>query len=280
MIFFRKPVSTFRDHALIGPQAAAHGIRARPRLRLDRALWFSIAISAAIFLGICWAIDWKFVVSLDFAVIAEYWRPLLRGAGMTLAITAGALFLGLAVGVLLAVLLQLPIGPLRWLIVGYVELWRNTPLIVQLFWVHFGLPVVTGISTSALESGFLALTLQSSAYLADIARAGIQAVPRQQWQGAQALGLPAASLWLEIILPQALRIMVPPFTNLALSFLNASALLGLLQVGELMTVATKISDFTFKPIEVMTTVGVLYFVLNSLVNALAHRLEELTRIGR
>ena len=151
----------------------------------------------------------------------------------------------------------MPIGPLRWLIVAYVELWRNTPLIVQLFWVHFGLPVITGVSTTALESGFLALTLQSSAYLADIARAGIQAVARGQWQRATGAAVAVRS-WLEIVLPQALKIMIPPFGNLALSFLNGSALLGLLQVGELMTVATKISDYTFKPIEVMTAVGVLY----------------------
>jgi len=187
---------------------------------------------------------------------------------------------GLSIGVVIAVLLQLQIGPLRWPIVAYVELWRNTPLIVQLFWVHFGLPVITGVSTTALESGFLALTLQSSAYLADIARAGIQAVPRGQWQAARALSLPAWSLWLEIVLPQALKIMIPPFANLALSFLNGSALLGLLQVGELMTVATKISDYTFKPIEVMTAVGVLYLLLNLMVGWLAGRLEVATRIPR
>jgi polar amino acid transport system permease protein len=199
---------------------------------------------------------------------------------MTLGITATSLAVGLSFGVIIAVLLQLPIGPLRWLIVAYVELWRNTPLIVQLFWVHFGLPVLTGISTTALESGFIALTLQSSAYLADIARAGIQAVPRGQWQAARALGLPVWSLWLEVILPQALKIMIPAFANLALSFLNGSALLGLIQVGELMTVAAKISDYTFKPIEVMTAVGVVYLLLNLLVARLARWLEIATRIPR
>jgi polar amino acid transport system permease protein len=146
--------------------------------------------------------------------------------------------------------------------------------------VHFGLPVLTGISTTALESGFIALTLQSSAYLADIARAGIQAVPRGQWQAARALGLPAWSLWLEVILPQALKVMIPAFANLALSFLNGSALLGLLQVGELMTVAAKISDYTFKPIEIMSAVGLVYLLLNLLVARLARWLELATRIPR
>ncbi|MCC6193299.1 MAG: amino acid ABC transporter permease [Burkholderiales bacterium] len=249
-------------------------------LRLDVKDAVSLAAGIGIVGAILGAVDWKFVATLDFHVLVEYWQPLARGAAMTLAITSTSLAVGLSTGVVIAVLLQLPIGPLRWLIVAYVELWRNTPLIVQLFWVHFGLPVLTGISTSALESGFIALTLQSSAYLADIARAGIQAVPRGQWQAARALGLPAWSLWLEVILPQALKIMIPAFANLALSFLNGSALLGLLQVGELMTVASKISDYASKPIEVMTVVGVVYLLLNLLVARLARWLEVATRIPR
>lgn len=253
---------------------------ARARPGPDWPIVISCVAALAILAGIYAAVDWQFVGTLDFGVLVEYWQPLSRGALMTLLITAGALVAGLGIGVVIAVLLQLPIGPLRWLIVGYVELWRNTPLIVQLFWVHFGLPVITGVSTTALESGFLALTLQSSAYLADIARAGIQAVPRGQWQAARALGLPAWSLWIEVVLPQALKIMIPPFANLALSFLNGSALLGLLQVGELMTVAAKISDYAFKPIEVMTAVGIVYLLLNLMVGWLAGRLEIATRIAR
>lgn len=253
---------------------------ARVGPRFDWTSAVSFIAGLAIVYGIYAAVDWNFVGTLDFHVLIEYWQPLLRGAIVTLLITGAALVVGLSVGVIIAILLQLPIGPLRWMIIAYVELWRNTPLIVQLFWVHFGLPVITGISTTALESGFLALTLQSSAYLADIARAGIQAVPRGQWQAARALALPTWSLWLEIILPQALKIMVPPFANLALSFLNGSALLGLLQVGELMTVATKISDFTFKPIEIMTAVGILYLLLNLVVGRLARWLEIATRIPR
>lgn len=246
----------------------------------DRADLASLVLGLALLGGIAAVIDWRFVRSLDFAVVIEYWRPLLNGALITLFVTATALVVGLTLGIIIAILLQLPLGPIRWLLLLYVELWRNTPLIVQLFWIHFGLPLVTGVSPTALESGLLALTLQSSAYLADIARAGIQAVPRGQWQASRALGLPTASLWLDVVLPQALRIMIPPFTNLALSFLNGSALLGLIQVGELMTVATKISDYTFKPIEIMTAVGALYLILNLIVGRLAHQLELVTRTPR
>jgi His/Glu/Gln/Arg/opine family amino acid ABC transporter permease subunit len=250
------------------------------RKRVDGASLVSLVIGLAILYAIAVAIDWKFVRSLDFMVVVEYWEPLLRGALTTLLITGSSLVIGLAVGIVIAVLLHLPLGPLRWLILLYVELWRNTPLIVQLFWIHFGLPLVTGVSPSALQSGCLALTLQSSAYLADIARAGIQAIPQGQWQAGRALGLPWTSLWLDIVLPQALRLMIPAFANLALSFLNGSALLGLIQVGELMTAATRISDYTFKPIEIMTAVGALYLALNLMIGRLAHRLEIATRMPR
>jgi His/Glu/Gln/Arg/opine family amino acid ABC transporter permease subunit len=234
----------------------------------------SIILTIAIATALYHFIDWSQIRGLDFAVVLKYWRPLTVAAGLTILITSSALVLGLVLGIGLAILLELRIGPLRYVINAYIEIWRNTPLIVQLFWIHFGLPVVTGISTTALESGSLALTLQSSAYLADIARAGIQAVPRGQWDAAGALALPARTKWIEVILPQALKIMIPPLGNLAVSFLNGSALLGVLSVGELMTVSAKISDYTSRPVEIMTVTALLYLAINLLTTYLTSRLER------
>ena len=234
----------------------------------------SVVLTVAIATALYYFIDWSQIRGLDFGIVLKYWRPLTVAAGMTILITLSALALGLLLGVSLAILLELPARPLRFIINAYIEIWRNTPLIVQLFWIHFGLPVVTGISTTALESGLLALTLQSSAYLADTARAGIQAVPRGQWDAVKALALPAPTKWLEVILPQALRIMIPPLGNLAVSFLNGSALLGVLSVGELMTVSAKVSDYTSKPIEIMTVTALLYLTINLLTSHLTSRLER------
>jgi His/Glu/Gln/Arg/opine family amino acid ABC transporter permease subunit len=234
----------------------------------------SLLLLAAIAIGVYNFIDWSQVSGLDFGVLVKFWRPLAIAAGMTIAVTTAALALGLVLGICLAIVLELPIGPLRYVINAYIEVWRNTPLIVQLFWVHFGLPVATGVSTTALQSGLIALSLQSSAYLADIARAGIQAVPRGQWDAVKALSLPARTKWLEVILPQALKIMIPPLGNLAVSFLNGSALLGVLSVGELMTVAAKISDYTSKQVEIMTVVALLYLAINLIISHLTHRLER------
>ena len=243
------------------------------RLKQSLDIW-SVLLVVALAVGVYNFIDWSQAGSLDFGIVLTFWRPLAIAAGMTIGITVSALALGLLLGVCLAVLLELPIGPLRYVINAYIEIWRNTPLIVQLFWVHFGLPVLTGISTTALQSGLLALTLQSSAYLADIARAGIQAVPRGQWDAVKSLSLPGRTKWLEVTLPQALKIMIPPLGNLAVSFLNGSALLGVLSVGELMTVSAKISDYTSKPVEIMTVVALLYLAINLVTTHLTSRLER------
>jgi His/Glu/Gln/Arg/opine family amino acid ABC transporter permease subunit len=249
----------------------APGVLRQVRQSLDPV---SVIVLVAIAIGAYNFIDWSQIGTLHFGIIIKFWRPLATAAGMTIAITAAALACGLVIGIVLAILLELRIGFLRYVLNAYIEIWRNTPLIVQLFWVHFGLPMLTGISTTALQSGLLALTLQSSAYLADIARAGIQAVPRGQWDAAMALSLPARTKWLEIILPQALKVMIPPLGNLAVSFLNGSALLGVLSVGELMTISTRISDYTSKPIEIMTVVALIYLAINVATTYLTNRLER------
>ena len=259
------------------PSMAVHLLQEKPGVWQNlRALLDvpSVVLMIAIATALYYFIDWSQIRVLDFGIVLKYWRPLTIAAGTTLLITLCALAVGLLLGVSLAILLELRIGPLRYIINTYIEIWRNTPLIVQLFWIHFGLPVVTGISTTALESGSLALTLQSSAYLADIARAGIQAVPRGQWDAVSALALPARTKWFEVILPQALKIMIPPLGNLAVSFLNGSALLGVLSVGELMTVSAKISDYTSRPVEIMTVTALLYLAINLLTTYLTSRLER------
>ena len=266
------------EQADIGPADQASRMKDSVSKRILR--WFdpgSVLLLAAIVAGLYNFVDWSQVTSLDFSIVITYWYPLTTAAAMTISVTATALVLGLLIGVGLAVLLELPIGPLRYIINIYIELWRNTPLIVQLFWVHFGLPALTGVSTTAYQSGLLALTLQSSAYLADIARAGIQAVPKGQWDAIKALSLPGRTRWLEVILPQALKVMIPPLGNLAVSFLNGSALLGVLNVGELMTVSAKISDYTSRPVEIMTVVALLYLAINLITTHLTNRLERFTQ---
>ena len=225
-------------------------------------------------------VNWSFLRGLDFSVVATYRVALLEGLANTLLITFFSLLLGLALGLAFACLLQAPFAPLRWLILSYIEVLRDIPLVVALFWIHFALPVATGISTTAFESGFIAMALQSSAYLADVARAGIAAVPRGQWDAADALGLSRLWKWRDVVLPQAFKIMIPPLANVALGYFKASSVLALLSVGELMTVAMRISNYSFKPIETLTTVGAVYLVLGYFLSSLTYRVERIFKTAQ
>jgi polar amino acid transport system permease protein len=238
-------------------------------------------VAAVALLGwLAWNINWSFVANLDFSVIYKYRAALLQGLINTVLITLSSLLLGLLLGFAFACLTYVRFAPLRWLIAAYVEVLRDIPLVVALFWIHFALPVVTGISTTVFESGFIAMALQSSAYLTDTVRAGIQAIPKGQWDAADALGFTLAHKWLDIILPQAFRIVIPPLANIALGYFKASSVLALLSVGELTTIATRISNYTFKPIETFTFVGLVYLVLGYTLSTLTFRLEDLFKIKR
>jgi len=249
-----------------------------------RTFLLSSALPAAVLLILlAWVaakINWTFVASLDFGVLYTYRYPLAVGLLNTVAITGLSLALGLALGVSFACLLYVPFAPLRWLIITYVEILRDIPLVVALFWIHFALPLVTGISTTVFESGFIAMALQSSAYLADVARAGIQAVPKGQWEAAEAIGLSRARVWTDVVLPQALRLMIPPLANVGIGYFKASSALALLSVGELMTVAARISSYSFKPIETLTITGIIYLVLGYILSALTFQVERRLQRGK
>ncbi len=223
-------------------------------------------------------INWTFVSTLDFAALWKYRVALWQGVVNTLVLTGLSVALGMVGGTLLAVGLHLNLRPVRWLIAAYVEIFRNTPLVLQLFWIHFAIPRLTDISTTPFQSGVVAITLQSSAYLADVVRAGIRAVPRGQWEAADALGLSARVKWIEIILPQALKIVIPPLANIAVGYFKSSAALALLSVGELMTVTTRIAQYSFKPIEAYTVAGLIYLVLGAILSRLTCRLERMCAV--
>jgi polar amino acid transport system permease protein len=251
----------------------------------ERALGFGALIGIGVLLYS--TINWQFLSYLDFGIVYTYRMPLLQGLGITLLLTGISMVVGYITGVLMAIAYQIPpfrilwlpwrIAPWRWVITVHVELWRNTPLLVQLFWVHFALPVVTGIPTTVFVSGVIALSLQASAYLTEIARGGINAVPKGQWEAAYSLGLPGPTRWLTIVLPQAMKIMIPPLANTAISFFKATTVLSLLAVGELMTISNTIANFTFKQIEVLTAVGVIFLLLGSVFSSATYKLEKLLK---
>jgi len=210
-------------------------------------------------------IDFDYRATLDFSVPWKYRWQLLSGLWVSFCLMWVSSVAGLAIGIVLAMVSRTRHAVIRWMIAAYVEFFRNTPLLVQLIWLHFVLPLLTGINTTPLVSGILALTLNVTAYFSEIARAGINSVGRGQWEGAWALGLQTFATWVRVSLPQALRVMVPPLAGMVINIFKATAILSILAIDDLMRVATRISNSTFKPVEMITAAAVLYLVLGSLL---------------
>ena len=236
-----------------------------------------MAAGAVALAGLLRAVDWEYVRALDFRVVWEYRQTLLRGYAVTLLFTAGGAGCGMVLGTALAVVSQSALRPIRWLVAAYVEFWRNTPLLVQLIWIHFALPVFTGVNMPVNHSGFIGVMLNVAAYHTEIVRAGIEAIPRGQWEAAHALGLPTGSRWRHVILPQALRIIVPPAASLVIGVFKATAILAILGIGELMRETIRVSEFTYKPVEVYTATALLYVLTGVLLSRVAGRLERRLR---
>jgi len=180
---------------------------------------------------------------------------------MTLAITAIALIIGLILG-LIAGLCKLSKNKLfSSPAIAYIELFRNTPELVQLIWVYYCLPILFGLHMVAITSCIIALGLNAGGYLAEVFRAGIQAVDKGQIEAARTLGLSHFKTLRKITLPQAIRTMLPPFLNQSIALLKNSSLVSVLGVSDLTYRAQVIATNSFRPIEVFTAVAIIYFIV-------------------
>lgn len=183
-----------------------------------------------------------------------------KGAQITFLVSSVAILAGLPLGVFIGLARISKIGPLRWLSAGYIEFLRGTPLIVQIFIVVFALPEI-GIKFSALTGGIVALTINSSAYQAEIIRSGIQAIPSGQMEAAVAMGLTYPQAMRFVILPQALRLVIPPLTNEFIILIKDSSLVSLIGVLELLGYARVIGNRTFRLFEPFLAVALIYFII-------------------
>ncbi len=195
---------------------------------------------------------------------AQFWlealAALLRGALLTLQVSALAIVLASLVGVAVAAARTSPLRPLRWLGAAYVEGFRNTPLLVQIFFVFFGLPRV-GLRLSPFQSGLLALSLYTAAYNAEVFRAGLEAVPRGLREAAAALGLSPWQRFRHVVLPVAARISLPALGNNFVALVKNSSLVSTIGMVELTFVARDLEAWTFRSFEVYATATLLYLGL-------------------
>jgi polar amino acid transport system permease protein len=222
------------------------------------------------------------LTNLDFSAFWEYRVTLLWGLFTTVWMGAAAFVMAVPMGIVLA-LGRLRSGWSGWLlrlpIMGFVDIVRFTPLLVQAVWIHFALPALTGYSTSATVSGLVALTLHVSAYVSEIMRAGILGIPRGQWEAARALGLRPRSVFGKVILPQVWPLVLPPLANVAVATIKLTAILSILAINDLMKVANRINTFEFRPLEIFTAVALVYLMLGLLLTWAASRIERRFGVG-
>jgi polar amino acid transport system permease protein len=215
---------------------------------------------------------------LDWNIIVHYFPFLVQGAVITLKISVLSLFFGLLFG-LVAALCKLGRNPLlRAVAVFYIWLIRSTPLLVQLFIIYFGLPQV-GIDLGPFVSGVLGLALNVGAYNAETIRGGIISIPKGQAEAARSLGMSGALAMRRIILPQALRIIIPPLGNNFIILIKDTSLVSTITLVELTLTAQRFIGATYKPFEMYIMAAVLYAILTSTASLLLGSLEKRTNRG-
>jgi len=196
---------------------------------------------------------------------------------VTLELTAVGLALGFFLGLILA--LMRTYGP-RWqrvIAVGFIEFFRGTPLLVQLFLIYYGLPSL-GLTFDQKTSAYLALGLNSAAYQAEYLRGAIQSIGDSQMTAGRAIGLTRWQTIWHIILPQALRLVIPAWSNEPISLLKTTAVVFLIAVQDLMARGKRAATITYNPIGSYLAIAIIYLIIVFVVNALLKWLERKTRI--
>jgi His/Glu/Gln/Arg/opine family amino acid ABC transporter permease subunit len=202
----------------------------------------------------------------------DQWLRLLEGARLTLEVSLLATMLGTAIGVLAAVASRS--GKLLKLLVAiYVSFIRGTPLFVQILVVYFILPGF-GLDLTSFNTGVVVLSINSGAYISEMIRGALTAIPRGQIEAAQALAFSSRKIWTWIVLPQVFRLIVAPLTVELTALLKASALLSIIGVVELTRTAQQIIAVTYAPLQTWLVVGVLYFVMCCALGLLTRGLER------
>ncbi|MGH8331120.1 MAG: amino acid ABC transporter permease [Pseudomonas fluorescens] len=198
---------------------------------------------------------------LDFSVVLHYWPVLLKGLGLTLGFTLVCAVLGSLAGFMVSLLRQVRTPLIRLPLTLYVEFFRGTPLLIQLFWVFFCFPVVFGLNIPPYASVLIALTLFMAAITSETFRGALKSIASEQHDACIALGLTSRVKVLYVVFPQALLRAVPPLLSNVVSLFKESALISSVGVADLMFVGQNISNSTARPVEFLSAVAVIYFLV-------------------
>lgn len=207
---------------------------------------------------------------MDFSFVTKYYQFFIDGAKVTIILSIFTVVLGVILGIFLAMMRVSRISVLKFIATSYIEFIRGTPILVQLYIIYYGLPKIgiTFPDVPALGSAFpdfmagvLALSINSAAYVAEIFRAGIQAIDKGQMEAARSLGMPHAMSMRYIILPQALRNVLPALGNEFIVVIKESSIVSIIGIGELMYKADTVRGNIFQPFEPLLLAALIYFVM-------------------
>ena len=210
----------------------------------------------------------------DFASVLDNREALIAGAIGTVRLFAICLVAGLGFGLVVGLGRYARTRWFNWPATLFVEFFRNTPVLVQILWFYFALPIVAPFEISPLAAAALGISLNAAAFSADIYRGGIQSIERGQWDGARAIGMTWAQAMRRVILPQALKRMTPALTSRAIEVFKSTTLASTVAYVELLQQGKLIASLNFNPIEAYTTVAVIFFVILWPLVQLTYMLER------
>ncbi len=210
----------------------------------------------------------------NFSFLLQQWPAIATGLWTTcklaLACLSGAIAIGLVVGLLRTQRSAIA----RTLGTAYVEFFRNIPALVQVFWFFYALPILTGVQNDRFLAAVTAISLYSGAYFAEIVRSGIQSIERGQWDASKALGLNYLGSMRHVVLPQAIKRILPPLTNQAIDVVKLTTLASTIAYADLLYQAKLISEVEFRPLEAYTVIGGLFLLMLIALSVLSSRFER------
>ena len=216
-------------------------------------------------------------------IAVKYRMLLLNGAKITLIVSILTIIFGLLCGILMAFMKMSRIKILKIIANIYVEFIRGTPVLVQIFLVYYGLPimgvqvpsiVIGGVDISRIVSGTLALVINTTAYVCEIVRGGIESVDYGQTEGALALGMKPSRAMLAIVVPQAMKNILPSLGNEFITIIKTSSQISVIGIADLMYTADTIRGISFKPMEPLILVALIYFVITFIISTLLRHFEK------
>jgi His/Glu/Gln/Arg/opine family amino acid ABC transporter permease subunit len=200
-------------------------------------------------------------VTFDWSVVLDNLPLLLQGALVTVALTVATMALAIPGGLLLAALRLSPVAAVRAAATAFVEFFRATPLILQLYWTFYVLPVFLDVRLSAWTTALVGLTCNISAFNSETFRAGITSLPQGQWNAGLALGMSRPQVFFKIVLPQAVMRVLPALASTWVSLFKDTSLVSVIAVADLSYVALRLRAETYRILEVLTAMAALYWLM-------------------